>query len=307
MAAKNCPTKDKSLSTEKIRKGKYLIAIYLPTSLFTLRMSTTTKTGGKTLFLPTPYAVKLALVDVGFRLFAENVVREFPEIYDEIKAEVETGNIKSFNEGSAKKLFEIVRNRAVRFLPPKYCVVTHTFQKMLQPTTEKDDKATKKSKGPLSQTINYREYCYFLGELQIAINVEDMPNADLEFLKAGLKCINYFGKRGSFFQWTGFFEDKNEDYLNENHFTCPENTPLPNEELIEHYGTLQPLDDLSSTSKNLFDKINSFSETILRTEDRPYTSTLIPYHLVRSSRRYSFYIRGAKSKIINQLYGNNTV
>ncbi|MGB9561689.1 MAG: hypothetical protein ACPL6C_02645, partial [bacterium] len=112
--------------------GKYLVAIYAPASIFSLRMSPSSSTGGKTLFIPTPYSVKLALVDVGFRLLGGFI--------------------------TAEKIFNIVKDKHIRFLPPQHIVITHTFQKMLR-----------EDSGSLyKETINYREYCFYRGNLKIA-------------------------------------------------------------------------------------------------------------------------------------------
>ena len=45
----------------------WLKAIYQPTTLFSLRLSWTTSTGGKTLLLPSPYAIKMAILDIALR------------------------------------------------------------------------------------------------------------------------------------------------------------------------------------------------------------------------------------------------
>src|ERR1035441_227642 len=45
----------------------WLVFRYRPTSLFSLKTSRATSTVGKSLLVPTPYAVKMAFVDAGLR------------------------------------------------------------------------------------------------------------------------------------------------------------------------------------------------------------------------------------------------
>jgi hypothetical protein len=47
--------------------GRWLIAEYQPTALFSLKISSATSSVGKTLVVPTPYSIKMALVDAAFR------------------------------------------------------------------------------------------------------------------------------------------------------------------------------------------------------------------------------------------------
>src|ERR1700722_18200764 len=49
--------------------AEWLVAAYSPVTMFSLRMTHATSKGGKTLVVPTPYAVKMALLDVCFRRF----------------------------------------------------------------------------------------------------------------------------------------------------------------------------------------------------------------------------------------------
>ncbi len=46
----------------------WLIATYQPTSLFSLRPANATTSGGKTLLTPTPFALKMALLDAAIRV-----------------------------------------------------------------------------------------------------------------------------------------------------------------------------------------------------------------------------------------------
>ena len=47
--------------------GRWLVSEYEPTALFSLKISLATSSVGKTLVIPTPYSIKMALVDAAFR------------------------------------------------------------------------------------------------------------------------------------------------------------------------------------------------------------------------------------------------
>src|SRR5690606_35847212 len=88
---------------------QWLILLFRPVSLFSLRMTHATNKGGKTLLVPTPYAVKLALIDACFRLFAGEEANQ-----------------------RARQVYELVKGIEIRFRPPAHCVVQNTFIKIKQ-------------------------------------------------------------------------------------------------------------------------------------------------------------------------------
>src|SRR6266542_3258808 len=89
--------------TDSAASGAWLVATYRPTAPFSLRLTTATSSGGKTLLVPTPYAVKLALVDATIRV-----------------GTVERG----------RALFDVLKGRVIRLRPPEHVVVNNTFVKI---------------------------------------------------------------------------------------------------------------------------------------------------------------------------------
>src|SRR5208283_5541149 len=81
--------------------GRWLVANYAPTALFTLKISMATSSVGKTLVVPTPYAIKMALVDAAFR--------------------------RGYSESDCEALLRSLIPVAVRIGPGPGAVVTHTF------------------------------------------------------------------------------------------------------------------------------------------------------------------------------------
>ncbi|MEO0561225.1 MAG: hypothetical protein AAF125_03880 [Chloroflexota bacterium] len=138
---------------------------YEPVATFELRPSNTTKTGGKTLVCPTPYALKMALMDRFIRVMGyEAGVTRFP----------------------------LVRDLIVYASPPLAVALNRTFQKILRPG----------KKGKIWQeTIAMREFCVHTGALKLALELPDeAPPLFADELIHMAASINYFGQRGGFFQ-----------------------------------------------------------------------------------------------------------
>jgi hypothetical protein len=230
---------------------EWLVLKYLPTSLFSLKISTATNKGGKTLFVPTPYSIKLAFVDAAFRTGGDEL---------------------------AKEIFSFIKGSDIRFSPPDRLYVLNTFIKILDESREVDS-------DPYQSTIAYREFCYFQGMLDIALSLENCTLRIREKLMEIAPHINYFGKRGSFFQ-----------YINGR--TISE-LPLgftikvsDSQGSIKGYNMVQPLDDLGELDcTDLFDRINTYSsKKIERGKHRIFVLTYIPYKIEKSSTNYTAYV-----------------
>lgn len=142
----------------------WIYADYEPVAAFGLRPSNTTSSGGKTLVCPTPYGIKMALLDRILRLQGEV---------------------------TGLQRFEAVRDLEVWARVPYAAAINRTFQKVLRP----DGKLW-------TSTIAQREYCFFTGWFTLAFSTqEETLLADLPGL---LASINYFGRRGSFMQLVGW-------------------------------------------------------------------------------------------------------
>ena len=154
-------------------QGRWLVASYQPVTLFSLRMTHATSKGGKTLVVPTPYALKMALIDACFRRFGPGEANEW-----------------------AHRVFEWLKRREIRLRPPKHCVVNNTFVKVLDWSRERAD-------GPFRNTIVYREFAFFGGDdLLVAIAVAGLCDEELRIIEGLFAHINSLGKRGGFWQFT---------------------------------------------------------------------------------------------------------
>lgn len=145
----------------------WLIGVYEPVSLFALKPSYATSAAGITLVAPTPYAVKMALVDSAFRA--------------------------GWPDADCGDLLKDLAPVAVRLAPPE-AVVTHTQCKIRQ------EPKTPTGELPYISSVAYREYAHQRSPLRIAFELA--PGSDLRRLvELLLPYVRYLGKRGSFIQY----------------------------------------------------------------------------------------------------------
>lgn len=233
--------------------GSWLLIHYIPVSLFSLRTTHSTSSGGKTLFVPTPYTFKLAMVAGAYRLGGEKM---------------------------AKDIFHFIKDGKVRFNPPKHLTVNHTFIRIMREPKKKTPEL------PFTSSIAFREFCYYQGELIIAVHVPNLEQEEVQMLIATAAHINYFGKQGSFFQFisTEIITELPSGF-----------TVLVPDELESitpgHYEIAQFLDDLGDTqAKDLFERINTYSDkSIELNRHRLLKQYLLPYKMIKENNRYTYY------------------
>lgn len=233
----------------------WCIVRYRPVTLFSLRQSQSTSSGGRTLLCPTPYAFKMAATDAAFRAGG-----------------LEWGPV----------IFADLAHRRVRFRPPARAVVTNTFVKIKREKKEPDPKE------PYISSIGFREFCFFDGDLEVAVEVAGLPPAAYARLETVLRHVNYFGKRGSFFQYLE----------HEVTPTLPGGfTALVPDELGQVdpslYGFTQFLDDVGEGySEKLFEALSTYSSKGAQLDrDRVARQYLLPYRMEESARDYTYYQR----------------
>ena len=144
----------------------WLVVAYEPVAAFGLRPSNTTSSGGKSLLVPTPYAVKMALLDrlIRYGGLAYGIDR-----------------------------FALVRDLTIWLRVPHAASVNRTFQKVLRP-----------GGNPWNETIAQREYVFHAGPMMLAFG--DLDTEMAGELALILPSINYFGRKGGFMQYAGHTE-----------------------------------------------------------------------------------------------------
>ncbi len=247
----------------------WIVARYMPVAPFSLKPAAATSSGGKTLLTPTPYAIKMALLDVA---------------------------IRTLGVSEGEQLFSSLRNLKVQIALPKDLLVFKSFSKSWRPVESKEARQREKladrierGQYPLYSTIAYREYVYYRDAFQLALTSPDEESLPVELPRL-LTCINYFGKRGGFMQIME--PPRQKEHLAEGLFT-----ELTAEGLQQFHpdGTMQVLDDCGKTLT--FQRANIYSsERITVGKERILRHIVLPYRLLRSSRSYSWYQRIQKEE-----------
>jgi hypothetical protein len=224
-----------------------------------------TTSGGKTLLVPTPFALKMALLDAC---------------------------IRTQGRSEGERFFPAIRDLQVAARPPERIVVNNTFMKILRPVEIKDKKtadqriarARASKQWPYQRTIAYREFVQFDGPLALAFApTESLPDGMLAGL---LTQIHYLGKRGGFMQLLG--PPTKMERLPSGFTRLNPSEPQP----FHNQGTLQWLDDCGPAMTFAHADIYSGKKLRANREDgRVFHSVVLPYRLVRSSRSFSYYER----------------
>lgn len=149
-------------------RDRWLVGRFAPCGLFALKVSSATSSVGRTLLIPTPYAIKMALVDAAFRA--------------------------GWPDGACAELLRTLVGVSVRIAPPMRAVVSHTFLKIRQEPKHADPEH------PYTSSVAYREVAYHRGEWRWAFDLLARP-ALWEQLTELLPHVRYIGRRGSFIQF----------------------------------------------------------------------------------------------------------
>jgi hypothetical protein len=188
----------------------WLKALYQPTALFSLRPSWTTSTGGKTLLLASPYAIKMAILDVALRTSGHQL---------------------------GEAAWPWIRDLAIGVQLPAQIVVTNLFAKVLKLRRNPANPGSV-DVGPFQRTIGYREYVYHPDPIGLLFNVPEKQEAQL---RDWLIQVNYLGKRGGFVQLLDQPQVITE--LQEHVLLTAESPTFP------LYGVVQQLDDCDPKMK----------------------------------------------------------
>ncbi len=246
----------------------WLITEYRPATLFSFKIGAATSTGAKTLFLPTPFAIRTALLDAA---------------------------IRTNGKSSAEETFERLKSLRIAASPPERVVVTNLFAKVQKPKRsdskkgEEDADEEGESAGAMTKSIAFREYAHLDGTLMLAFEGND---AALKRVEELAPQVNYFGKRGSFFQWTNRVQYESKlpaNFTRLDEGMTFENGKMTNGALAAFpLGVIQLMDDWGDALT--FEKVDVYSDAkITIPKDRVRHSIVFPYRLARSSRGFSYY------------------
>ena|SRR6266487_1263828 len=231
-------------------------ASYLPISLFSLCQSLSTSSGAKTLLVPTPFALKTALLDAAIRVLGKE---------------------------QATLLFPTIRDVQIAVRLPQQLVVINSFLKIVRPKKKgpSDDLGTGLVT-PLGSTIAYREFVSYDGALGLALSSRKGDPLPTEIVQLFAQ-INYFGKRGSFVQLVE--PPQLVDQLDEGWTLL-----TVEQQLFTVDGTVQMLDDYGPSVT--FERADITSGVrITPGKDRVQRPIVLPCRLVKSSRAFTLYQR----------------
>jgi hypothetical protein len=230
--------------------GRWLIVDFVPTALFSLKSSLATSKVGKSLLVPTPYSIKMAFVDAGFRA--------------------------GFPDSACDALLRSLALVDVRVAPPEAACVTHTFVKVRQEPKNPDPLR------PYIDTIAYREVVHHQGVWRWAFDLAAGDDVLAERLVSLAPHIAYIGKRGSFIQFLGL--SRLPEIGPE--FTQP--TDKQPEWTLPPKAHIASLDDFGPEAD--LPTLSSFTLTTARREKhRRYVQTVVPTGLVNSGPGFSEY------------------
>lgn len=139
---------------------------YIPTSLFSFKDINATNTAATSLLFPTPYGVKMGLISQA---------------------------IQHFNLEKGREVFELIKNKEIRFSLPDEAVINKTFGRI----TDLRNRIGRSKPA-------YREYVFSKGTLKIALEINKLTDIQIKLLKKLFLRVNYFGKKGSFMQFKSF-------------------------------------------------------------------------------------------------------
>lgn len=210
--------------------------LYQPTNLFSLKESNSTNSGAKSLLIPSPYSIKMALFNQaitidGKDIFGEKKSKEFAFIKD---TTIEYRILGSFCVNNCFVTIQSLRDGTYRGKP------------------------------------SFREYIYISDNIEIIFDV--ISEEAKQYLQNYLHRINYFGKRGCFFQFVGYRDNPGEPNVKE--FDASDFSP----------GVLQEFDDISPKAD--FKNVNNFDSAGAKRDKR---ILVIPVKIISTSKSYKHY------------------
>jgi hypothetical protein len=232
--------------------GRWLIGEFASTAPFSLKVSSATSSVGRTLVIPTPYAIKMALVDGAFRA--------------------------GLPEAECAETLRALTKVDVRIAPAPETVVTHTFVKVRQESRDADPLR------PYGATIAYRELAYLSASTNWAFDLATAEDTLVTRIPVLLAHISYIGKRGSFVRFVRLFRAP----ILGPEYTQPVNrtgtwSPPPRAHIasLDDFGPDADLETLSSFT----------AKRPRRDRHRRFVETIIPVGIVNTGPGFTRYSR----------------
>lgn len=210
--------------------------IYQPTNLFSLKESNSTNSGAKSLLIPSPYSIKMAL-------FNQAITIGGKEVFEEKKS----------------KEFAFIKDAQITYrISGSFCINNCfvTIQSLRD--------------GTYRGKPSFREYIYLSDNIEIIFDVKDEEAK--QYLQKYLHRINYFGKRGCFFQFVCYRTNPSDPNVKE--FNVSDSSS----------GILQEYDDISSKAQ--FKNVDNFDSAGAQRDKK---ILVIPVRNENSSKSYTHF------------------
>ncbi|MCK9220934.1 MAG: hypothetical protein M0P47_12925 [Bacteroidales bacterium] len=210
--------------------------IYKPTNLFSLKESNSTNSGAKSLLIPSPYSIKMAIFNQAITIHGKDI----------------------FEEKKSKEFAFIKDSQIFYHVSGSFCVNNCfvTIQSLRD--------------GTYRGKPSFREYVYLSDNIEIIFDVKSEEAK--QYLQKYLHRINYFGKRGCFFQFVAYRDNPSEPNVRE--FDVSDFSP----------GILQEFDDISPKAD--FKNVNNFDSASAKRDKK---ILVIPVRNVNSSKSYTHF------------------
>lgn len=231
-------------------------ATYQQVALFSLRQSLSTSSGGKTLLVPTPFALKMGLLDVA---------------------------IRTLGKEGAVLLFPAIRDLHIALILPEQLVVINSFLRAVRP--KKHGPSDDVGSGLVTlfgSTIANREFVFYSEPFGLALSEKEGHELPQELVQL-LTQLNYIGRRGSFIQLLEI--PQRREQLSEQWTVL-----TTNQRTFYADGTIQLLDDCSSELSFERADVTSGVRLVLG-KDRVQRAIVLPCHQVRYSRGFTLFQR----------------
>lgn len=232
----------------------WYVTTYQPVSMISLKTAAATSTGGKSLLLPTPFAFKMALLDMV---------------------------IQQVGASRGELLWGSIRDAQVAIRGPRHITVNNTFTKIMKPM--KGRPSLDPDTGlipPMIKTIAFREYVFWDEPIQVGVKLgDDLPGAWMQWLSH----VSYIGKRGGFIQAVDVSVQQETLSAGYTILTDPSDG-------FDLNGTLQVMDDCSP--ELTYEHVDIYSSKNMRIgKDRILRPIVLPYRQTQASRGYTLYER----------------
>jgi len=163
--------------------------------------------------------------------------------------------------------FDIVKNLRINYRVSGYLTANNYLIKIQKKRDQNSN---------FNSTVSYREYIYASEPLEIIFDTDSDSDKGVKFLKKYLYRINYFGKRGCYFQFLRYSDSP----------SLPNVQPFDIHKIIP--GIIQEYDDINERMN--FENVNSYSQKKVTRDKKRLVIPLIRESFSKSFTKYKVFL-----------------